>query len=157
MVLRPGKSGLAKLRARRGTASVELAVALIPLMTIVMGVIEGGRMMAVQEIAVNAVREGARLSALGGSAAGTSAGTGLNEVNYRVRSYLSSAGVSANSATVTVTDLDQPSLTDLTLSSPGDRIQVGVSLPFSSVALCPPWFFGNATVAATSIMRKEAP
>lgn len=154
---RRGRDGGGKSGGRRGTAAVELAVSLIPLMTIVMGVIESGRMMAVQEIAANAVREGARLSSLGGSAAGTSVTTGSNEVNYRVRSYLSSAGVSTASATVTVTDLDQPTVTDLTLTSPGDRIQVGVSLPFSSVALCPPWFFGSATVTATSVMRKESP
>lgn len=142
---------------RRGAAAVELAVTLIPLMTIVMGVLEGGRMMAVQEIAVNAVREGARLSALSGSTIGTQTSSGPYEVNYRVRSYLSNASLSTASATVTVTDLDQPSLADLTASSAGDRIQVKVSLPFSSVALCPPWFFGSATVVATSVMRKEAP
>ncbi len=151
--MRPGN----RRRPRRGAAAVELAVTLIPLMTIVMGVIEGGRMMSVQEIAVNAVREGARLSTLGGTTVGTQASSGASEVNYRVRSYLSGAGLSTASATVTVTDLDQPSLTDLTASSAGDRIQVKVSLPFSSVALCPPWFFGNATVVATSVMRKEAP
>ncbi|GAC1475919.1 MAG: hypothetical protein NVSMB9_29360 [Isosphaeraceae bacterium] len=142
---------------RRGAAAVELAVSLIPLMTIVMGVIEGGRMMSVQEIAGNAVREGARLAVLGGSTMGTDTSSGTNEVNYRVRSFIGSAGLSTSSATVTINDLDQPTITDLTQASPGDRIQVLVSFPFSSVALIPPWFFGTATVKATCVMRKEGP
>jgi Flp pilus assembly protein TadG len=144
-------------RQRRGTAAVELAVALIPLMTIVMGIIEGGRMMLVQEVAGNAVREGARLAALSGSTMGTSTSSGATEVNYRVRSYMNAAGFSTGSATVTITDLDQTGITDLTQASAGDRTQVQISFPFSSVALIPPWFFGSATVKATCVMRKEGP
>jgi Flp pilus assembly protein TadG len=142
---------------RRGTAAVELAVSLIPLMMIVMGIIESGRLMSVQEIASNAVREGARLSTLGGSTIGSNNTSGAYEVDYRVRSYLNGAGVSTGSATITVTDLDQTGITDLPQASPGDRIQVTVSMPYSSIALSPPWFFGNATIVATGVMRKEAP
>jgi Flp pilus assembly protein TadG len=144
-------------KQRKGAAAVELAVCLIPLMTIVMGIIESGRMMMVQEIANNATREGDRLSSLSGATIGTSTSTGSSEVNYRVRSYLSGAGLPTGSLTLTITDLDQTSLTDLTQANVGDRIQVQASMPYSSVALCPPWFFGNATVTATSIMRKESP
>lgn len=143
-------------RRRRGAAAVELAVALIPLWTIVMAVLEGGRMMSVQEVAINAVREGARLASLGGSTMGTSTSTGANEVNFRVRSYLAGAGLPTSSVTVTVTDLDQ-TVTELTQADPGDRIQVQISVPFSAVAIAPPWFFGNATIRATSVMRKEGP
>ncbi len=143
-------------RRRRGAATVELAVSLIPLMTIVLGIVESGRLMSAQEIASNAVREGARLSTLGGSTIGSSNASGAYEVNYRVRSYLNAASISTSSATITVTDLDQPGITDLPQASTGDRIQVQVSIPYSSIALVPPWFFGNATIVATSVMRKEA-
>jgi len=134
-----------------------MAITMIPLSMVVMGIIECGRLMTVQEIAVNATREGARLAALSGSTVGTSTSSGATEVNYRVRSYLTAAGIPTAAATVTITDLDQPSITDLTAASAGDRIQVGVSIPFSSVALTSPWFFGNVSIQSTSVMRKEGP
>jgi Flp pilus assembly protein TadG len=137
--------------------SVELAVCVIPLMMLIMGIIECGRLMSVEEIAANATREGARLSALSGSTMGTSTSTGPYEVNYRVLSYLTAAGIPTGSATVTVSDLDNPTITELTQASVGDRIQVSLSMPYSSVALFTPWFFGGATVSATSVMRKESP
>jgi Flp pilus assembly protein TadG len=147
----------AKSRRRKGTAAVELAFCMVPLMTIVMGIIECGRLMMVEEVTQNATREGARLSSLSGAVIGSSTTTGSNEVDYRVLSYLAGAGVPTGSVTITVTDLDQPGLTDLTLANVGDRIQVQASMPFISVALCTPWFFGNATITATSVMMKEAP
>ena len=147
----------ARRNRRKGAAAVELAVCLVPLMTIVMGIIECGRLMMVQEIANNAAREGARLSALSGSTMGTSTSTGSSEVNYRVLSYLTGAGLPTDSVTITITDLDTTGVTDLPQANVGDRIQVQASMPYSSVALCPPWFFRSATVTATSIMRKEAP
>jgi Flp pilus assembly protein TadG len=144
-------------RERKGAAAVEFAFVLLPVMGIVVGTIESGRLMSVQEMMVNAVREGARLSALGGSTMGTSTSSGAYEVNNRVREYLNAAGIPTTSATITVTDLDQPAITDLPQASPGDRIQVSVSLPYSSVAWGTSWFFSNATLSATSVMRKEAP
>src|SRR3954470_19447843 len=92
-------------RPRRGTAAVELAVSIMPLMIIVMGVFEGGRLMMVEEQIVNAAREGARLAALGGSTMGSSSGTGSTEVNYRVRQYLSAAQITSG-VTITISDLD---------------------------------------------------
>lgn len=147
----------ARPRRRRGAAAVEMAITMIPLSMVIMGIFECGRLMTVQEIAVNATREGARLAALSGSTAGTGTSSGATEVNYRVRSYLTAAGISTASATVTVTNLDQPSVTDLTGAGVGDRIQVGVNIPFGSVALTSPWFFGNASIRSTSVMRKEGP
>jgi Flp pilus assembly protein TadG len=146
-----------RARRRKGTAAAELAVCLIPLMTIVMGIIECGRLMMVEEVTINASREGARLASLSGATIGSMSSTGSTEVDYRVLSYLTAAGVPTSSVTITVTDLDQPSLTDLTQANPGDRIQVQASMPFTSVALCTPWFFGHATITGTSTMMKEAP
>src|SRR5436309_2178947 len=93
MMMKTGRSN-----RRLGAAAVELAVALPPLMAILMGVLEGGRLMSAEEIVVNAAREGARLAALGGSTMGTSTSTGATEVNYCVRQYLSSGGISTTSA-----------------------------------------------------------
>src|SRR5262245_45147178 len=54
-------------RRTRAAAAVELAASLPPLMAILMGVIESGRLMSASEIVVNATREGARYATLGGS------------------------------------------------------------------------------------------
>jgi hypothetical protein len=126
-------------------------------MTIVMGIIECGRLMMVEEVTVNATREGARLSTLSGATIGSSSSTGSSEVTYRVLSFLTAANIPTSSVTVTVTDLDNSGISDLTSASTGDRIQVQTSMPYTSVALFPPWFFGNATISSTSIMMKEAP
>jgi Flp pilus assembly protein TadG len=157
--MKPQKTLLAATsRSRRhGATAVELAVALIPLTTIVMGILESGRLMSAQEVMVNAAREGARLAVLGGSVMGSSSTTGSNEVNYRVRQYLDGGSVPSSTATITISDLDIPGITDLPQASPGDRIQVQVSIPFNRIAWCTPWFFGDATLLANSIMRKEAP
>jgi Flp pilus assembly protein TadG len=144
-------------RRHRGSAAVEFAVALPPLMAIFMGVLESGRLMSAQEIVVNAAREGARYAVLGGSSMGTSTSTGATEVNYYVRQYLGAGGLSTASATITITDLDNSTVTDLPQATTGDRIQVAVSLPFKSVAWSTPWYFGSANLTATSVMRKESP
>src|SRR3954453_1092179 len=139
-----------KDRRRKGTAAVELAVSVMPLMIIVMGIFEGGRLMMVQEQIVNAAREGARLAALGGPTMGSSTSTGANEVNYRVRQYLAAAQITSG-VTITISDLDSPGITDLSQAGAGDRIQVAVSVPFKNVAWCPPWFFGGATLSTACI------
>ena len=136
---------------------MEMAVSLIPLTMILVGIFEGGRLMMVQEQAVNAAREGARLAVLGGATIGTPSGTGPNDVSYRVREYLAAAQVPTSGVTISVTDLDRMTITDLPQASVGDRIQVGVSVPFADVAWMTPWFFGQATVKAACVMRKEAP
>ena len=146
-----------KGRSRRGTAAVELAVCLLPLMTIVMGILETGRLMMVQEQLINSAREGARLGVLGGSTMGTSTSTGPYEVNYRVRQSLAGAQIPTSAATIAIVDLDDSTITDLTQSTAGDRIQVTISVPFRQVAWAAPWFFGNATLTGASVMRKEAP
>jgi Flp pilus assembly protein TadG len=146
-----------KRRRRKGAAAVEFALVLLPIWTIVMGIIECGRLMSAETILVNAAREGARLAAMSGSTMGSSTSTGASEVNYRVRQFLDSAAIPSGAATITTSDLDQPGISDLNYASAGDRIQVAVSIPFSSVAWSTPWFFGRSTLSVSSIMRKEAP
>ena len=146
-----------RIRRRRGAAAVEFALVLLPLMTIVMGILESGRLTSAETIVVNSAREGARLAVLSGSTIGTSTSTGSTEVNYCVRQYLDAALLPSSAATISVSDLDAPSVTDLTQANAGDRIEVTVSIPFSSVAWTTPWFFGKATLKMSCIMRKEAP
>jgi Flp pilus assembly protein TadG len=143
-------------RVRRGAVAVECALILPFLMMVILGIIECGQVMTSEEIITNASREGARLASLGGSTIGTSTSTGANEVNYRVRSYLIAGGIPSSAATITVTDLDG-AVSDLPLSTTGDRIQVTASVPFKKIAWSTPWYFGSATLTSSSIMRKENP
>ena len=136
--------------------AVETALILPFLMMVILGIIECGQVMTSQEVITNASREGARLGSLGGSTIGTSTSTGVNEVNYRVRSSLDAGGISSSAATITVTDLTG-SVSDLTSANVGDEIQVSVSVPFSKIAWSTPWFFGGAVLSNSSIMRKESP
>jgi Flp pilus assembly protein TadG len=107
------------LRRRRGVAAVEFAVVLLPLMTIVMGIIECGRLMSAEEILINASREGARLAVLGGSTIGTDTSTGPHEVKYRVRQSLDGGAITSSAAHIAINDLDQlTGFTDLPQANP---------------------------------------
>src|SRR5262249_39241255 len=55
----------APARQRLGIAAVEMAVLLIPLMTLFLGVIEFGRIIQVSQVVTEAAREGARAAAQG--------------------------------------------------------------------------------------------
>ena len=59
-------SGSRKRSTRRGVAAVEFALVAPLFFTLILGIIEFGRMMMVQEILVNAAREGARAAILPG-------------------------------------------------------------------------------------------
>ena len=118
---------------RKGAVALEFALILPIFMMLMLGIIECGQVMSSEELITNATREGARLAGLGGSTMGTGSSTGANEVNYRIRSYLSSGGIAPSTATITITDLDA-TITDLPQASAGDRIKVTVAVPFKSIA-----------------------
>jgi Flp pilus assembly protein TadG len=136
--------------------ALECALTLPFFLAVILGIIESGQVMSDEEIIVNAAREGARLASLGGSTIGSNSSTGANEVIYRVKSSLDAAAVPSAYATITVTDLDN-AINDLPQASIGDRIQVSVSVPFSKIAWSQPFYFGNAILSNSTIMRKEAP
>ncbi len=109
---------------RRGVAAVEAALLLPVALILMLGTWEVGRMVEVEQILNNAVREGGRC-----------ASTGLNtnsEVQQTVLNYLQNSGLPSTSATVTVSDLTNPG-TDCTLATELDQLQVTVTLPFSAV------------------------
>jgi Flp pilus assembly protein TadG len=127
-------------RDRRGAAVVEFAVVAPLFITLVFGMIEYGRMVMVQQLIVNAAREGARKGVLDGS---TTA-----QVQSTVTGYLTSASVSG--ATVTVNP-NPPSSAGY-----GAPVTVTVSIPFSQVSWIPtPMFLSGKTLTASSVMRRE--
>ena len=134
--------GRRKTRSRRGAAVVEFAVVAPILILLIMGMIECGRMIMVQQILTNASREGARRAVLEAADVG--------EVNSVVNEYLASTSVTGASVTI-----DPTSLSTLGF---GDRVTVTISVPFDDVSWLPvPKFFGENELSATTVMNAERP
>ena len=109
---------------RAGTAAVEAAFALTILTTLLFGAWEGSRMIEVEQILNNSVREGARQAA-----AGQLTSTQVQQV---VTNYLQDAGLPITNVVVTVQDLTNPN-TDPTAATEFDNLCVTVTIPFKDV------------------------
>lgn len=119
---------------------MEFAVVAPLFFLLILGMVEFGRMMMVQQILTNASREGARIAVLDN--------TTTADVVTAVQNYLSSGGVSGASVTVSP---DPPSS-----AAYGESVSVVVSVPFDQVSWLPsPMFLGGNTLEATSVMRRE--
>lgn len=130
-------------RNRRAAAAVEFAVVAPVFFLLVLGMIEYGRMVMVQQVITNASREGARRAVLDGA---TTA-----EVQTTVNDYLTSGSINSASATVTVSP-SPPSNAEF-----GDPVTVSVSIPFNQVSWLPsPMYLGGKTLSATTVMRRES-
>ncbi len=127
-------------RRRRGSAVVEFAVVAPVFVLLVFGMIEYGRMVMVQQILTNSAREGARVGILDNSTE--------SDVDTAVNRYLTAAGISG--ATTTVTP-DPPSS-----ASAGNPVSVQVSVGFNQVSWLPsPFYLGGTTLSYTATMRRE--
>jgi Flp pilus assembly protein TadG len=127
-------------KKRRGAAVVEFAVVAPVFITLVFGMIEYGRMVMVQQMLTNGSREGARVGVLDG--------TTTSEVQSAVTTYLSNAGITGSTVTVTP---NPPSSAGY-----GAPVTVTVTVPFSQVSWLPtPMFLSGKTLTATSVMRRE--
>lgn len=142
---RTGAGKLEKLyrscrKQRRGAAVVEFAVVAPLFIMLVFGMIEYGRMVMVQQLIVNAAREGARLGVLDGASTA--------DVTSVVNGYLTNASISG--ATVTVSPSPPSS------AGYGAPVSVTVSIPFSQVSWLPsPMYLGGKTLTTTTVMRRE--
>ncbi len=126
-------------RERRGASAVEFAIVAPLFFMLVFGCIEFGRALMVQQILTNASRVGARQA--------ITLNANESEVISTATTYAASTSVSGVSVVVSPSPA---------AASAGDMVSVTVSVPFSSVSWIPaPWFMGEATLDATSVMRKE--
>lgn len=124
---------------RRGIAATEFAIVAPVFFLMVIGFLEFGRAMMVQQVLVNASRVGAR------QAITTSATTATAQA--AAQDYAQGMAVPG---VVTAVSPD-PSAAD-----PGDIITVTTTVPFNAVSWLPaPWFLGGKTLTASSMMRKE--
>ncbi len=125
---------------KSGAAIVEFAIVAPVFFLLVLGMIEFGRMVMVQQVLTNASREGARVAVLDG--------TTPQEVFSRVQSLLEPAGIRGAEILL---DPNPPSL-----AGPGEPVRVTVQVPFRQVSWLPtPFFLRNITLRATTVMRRE--
>lgn len=131
---------------RRGAAAVEFAIIAPIFFLLILGMIEVGRGVMVQQIITNASREGARLAVLPGSTS--------SEVTARVDDILNSSGI--DSATTQILD-ENGSPIDPQSSGYGEVIKVVVTVPFSSVSWLPgsDRYLADADLTAVTVMRGE--
>jgi Flp pilus assembly protein TadG len=134
-----GRAGRARRAIRYGIAATEFAIVAPLFLLLVIGILELGRALMVQQVLVNASRVGAREAVTLGATTGS--------IQATVEDY--TASVAVPGVTVSVT----PSPTSTVA---GDPITVTASVPFNAVSWLPsPWFLGGNTLTASSRMRKE--
>jgi Flp pilus assembly protein TadG len=132
-------SGGGSRTARLGAAATEFAIVAPVFLLLVIGIIELGRALMVQQVLVNASRVGVREA--------ITLGATTTEVEAAVEDYAASVAVPGVSVDVTP---------DPATASAGDSITVTASVPFNDVSwLASPWFLGGDTLTANSRMRKE--
>jgi Flp pilus assembly protein TadG len=124
---------------RCGAAVVEFACVAPIFFLLLFGIIEFGRAMMVQQVLINATREGARQAAM--------PGVTMEEVEDVVAEYLTSARVAANEADITITPDPAAALNN-------EQITVGVSVPYSEVSWIPSSYISRSLRASTT-MRSE--
>jgi Flp pilus assembly protein TadG len=114
---------------RRAVVAVEAAITLPLLLILMLGVWEVGRLIQVEQILINAAREGARLAG-GGYVNGTPVTAPM--VQQSVKDYLTASGLpsaAANNAQVTLTCQASPTWTNPADALPLDKFQVQLVIP----------------------------
>ncbi|HEX7446515.1 MAG TPA: TadE/TadG family type IV pilus assembly protein [Pirellulales bacterium] len=130
-----------RARQRRGTALVEFAMVAPVFFLFMVGAIEFGRAIMVQEVLTDASREGARVGIVDGMQ--------TSDVQSAANAYLTAMKVSG--ATVSVSPQNPGS------TPSGTQVTVTVSIPYKSVSWVPaPWFLGSATLAASTVMQRQS-
>jgi Flp pilus assembly protein TadG len=126
---------------RRGAAAVEFALVAPIFFLLVLGMVEFGRMVMVQQVLTNAAREGARVAVFDGATS--------DDVKAQVRNYLTAAHLPA---TDPVLDPVDPKTAGY-----GDPMKVTVQIPFSQVSWLPSPFLisGSTQLTASVVMRRE--
>jgi Flp pilus assembly protein TadG len=135
---RPLASRRRKAR-RRGIAAVEFAIVAPVFFMLIIGIIEIGRAMMVQQVLINASRVGARRA--------ITLSSSETAVTDAVTEYAAGVGISG----VTVEVNPNPAT-----AAAGQAITVDVAIDFEDVSWLPsPWIMGGRDLAASSVMRKE--
>jgi len=132
--------------AETGAVVVEAAITLIFFFTLLLGIMEGGRFLNVQQTVTNAAREGARMAVAPITQTSTLASDA--EIETEVRRFLDAARISG--ATITV---ERP----LVIPSNGLPMQytrVRVSVPYRVISLAM-FSMLSVNLAGEALMRNE--
>jgi Flp pilus assembly protein TadG len=134
-----GQSPRGRRNLRRGAAVTEFAIVAPLFFMLIIGFIEFGRALMVQQVLINASRVGARQA--------ITTGATTAEVQTAVEEY--TAGVAVPGVDVSVSP-------NPATAAAGTAIVVTTSVDFGDVSWMPsPWFLGGKTLTANSQMRKE--
>lgn len=111
------------------------------LVLVILGVLEYGRLLMVQQVVTNAAREGSRMAAL--------EGTSTSEIAQRISDYLADNGMDGETVTVTP---DPP-----TSAPVGTPVSVDVQLNLDDHGWLPsPVSLAGKVMTASSTMRRES-
>jgi Flp pilus assembly protein TadG len=138
----------ASAQIRRGAVAIEFILVSLMLVLTFVSIIEISRMLMVQQVLVNAAREGVRRAVVPNSTDAEL--TGADGV---LTHYVESAGIPA---TYDVDVYVNGTLSDVDSALPHDEIRVQLTVPYADVS----WGFlrfapGNGTLTAGVVMRKE--
>lgn len=126
-------------KRRKGAAAVEFAIIAPIFILLIFGIIEFGRVMMVQQILVNASREGARRAVLEDATA--------ESVRQTVVEYLTRSSINVPPDNVSVSPDPGNAINN-------QEISVRISVPFADVSLVPPFIY-NGDLKANTTMRSE--
>jgi len=136
---------VARRRARRGSVTVEAALMLPLILTLMLGVWEIGRAIELTATLNAAAREGARMAA-GGVNNGTPVTVAM--VQTEVQNYLTAAGfpsAAVNGAQIQVINESSHTWTDPGSAQPLDRFAVTVTIPSGAAFKSLSWVAGTLT------------
>jgi len=126
--------------ARRGAAIVEFALIAPVFFALILGIIEFGRMLMVEQILINAAREGAR--------AATISGETDSQVTTVVSTYMANSNIAGYTQTLSPTLASSP--------ASGSALTLTVSVPCQTVSWLggSTWFNGK-TLTQSVVMVKQ--
>jgi Flp pilus assembly protein TadG len=120
---------------------VEFAIVAPLFFLLVFAMIEYGRMVMVQQILVNASREGARRAVVDGATA--------SEVDTAVMDFLEDSSIQGGEVAIDPAD---PATAEY-----GEAVTVSVSINFNEVSWLPsPMYLGGQELKASTVMRRES-
>ena len=129
-----------KRTERNGAAAVEFALVAPLFFLLLLGIVEFGRAMMVQQVMTNATREGARHAALPGAT--------ISSVKTTVVNSLSASSIKVTADHVAVTP-------DPSTAFDNEQITVAVNVPYGDVSWIPGSFLKGKTLQASTKMRSE--
>lgn len=145
-VARQSARSVFTLLRRRAATMVEMAVVLPVFALLVLGTVEFARAFMVHEMMVAAAREGARKAII--------PQTTEDEIKTAISRTISPGGIKF--ADITYTTKVDGETASPTSADRGDEVSIGVSIPYSKVALLTPRFIsGSAALSSTCSMRRE--